>query len=156
MPRTITLHPLSFAIGASVIGGAFLLASQTLPPAQVVWPPPKALMLNVFEDFPAAVSVPVGGSYSVLQVPTDRWLTVTGASLSTSVEFNWAELTASGSTVPKGFGTFVASPYTSSIACGGPVGWTFAPGSSILLTNRSTTNAQNLTGYSLIGYYSRN
>ena len=155
MPRTLTLHPLSLAIGASVIGGAFLLASQTLPPPQVVWPPPKALMLNVCDVYSPPVSVAGSGTYSILTVPGDRWLTITGASLLQYATFEWVETTSSGGVNQKGFTSVLTSPLNSPSACGGPVGWTFAPGSSVGLLNLSS-GAQNLTGVSLIGFDSRN
>lgn len=153
--RTIQIHPLSLAVGAIAVSAAFVLTAQTTPPAQTTWPPPKSMIVNVFEELAPPVSVPPGGAHTVLTVPSERWLTITGASLAAGGPYKWLEQTASGQQTFKGYGGFSNSPLVSPSDCGGPVGWTLAPGSTLSIVNYSA-NPENLSGYSLIGYYSRN
>lgn len=165
--RTIQIHPLSLAVGAVAVLAAFVLSAQTTPPAQTTWPPPKSMILNLYWEPVTTVTVAPGGSYTVLTVPTDRWLTITGASMRYgSGSLRWGERDSSGAITKKGsveIGQFVDQccgggagvPEGSPVASGGPIGWTFAPGSEVVITNPLTV-IQQLGTISLIGYYSRN
>lgn len=156
--RTIQIHPLSLAVGAIAVTAAFLLTAQTTPPAQTTWPPPKAMIVNVFEYPATPVSIPVGGQHTVLTVPTDRWLTITGAGFGGSGNFLWAEIDTSGGIHHKGIAANTSDFLFSPGRGGGPVGWTFAPGSTVSLTNFDppTAPSPQLALWSVIGYYSRN
>ncbi|MBK7875557.1 MAG: hypothetical protein IPJ77_07370 [Planctomycetes bacterium] len=170
--RTIQIHPLSLAVGAIAVTAAFVLTAQTTAPAQTTWLPPKAMIVNVFEEPTVAISVPAGGTYTVLTVPSDRWLTITGASARTTAPsiMRWSEAPSGGAPIDKGVvisgwpvnpaaggpTTMWGAPEATPVACGGPLGWTFAPGSSIVIHNAGTGLAYDVLGYSLIGYYSRN
>jgi hypothetical protein len=115
--------------------------SATLPPGDLV------------------VSIPVGGEHEVFTVPSDRWLVLlpTSANGSSKVAFQdqggggyaWLFEDLNGSYTPKanggGSGSGGAGP------SGWAVGWTFRPGSRVVLKNIGTGGASSVA-YNFFGY----
>lgn len=167
--HSIQVRPLYLAIVGVLAVTTFLLAAESNPPGQAIWPPPRARVLNVFEESDApGVAIPGGAYVDVLTVPTDSWLTITGASAlpaSTGglVTLRWVEVDVNSVITKKGrvsFGamgidtSLLGSPESTPLGGGGPIGWTFAPGSKVALLNQGTTTV-GVTMRSLLGYYSR-
>lgn len=171
--RPIQIQPLSLVAGAVIVGAAFLFAANGSTPS-TSWPPPKAMILNVFEDVSPPITIPSGGSHTILTVPADQWLTITGASafavstLGNAPNLTWVEVRPGGPAIKKGVAvagwpsdlygqgwTRSGAPEATPSACGGPLGWTFSPGSTLELRNVGAL-AQSLSCFSLLGYYSRN
>jgi hypothetical protein len=151
-------HPASALLGLTLAGLVFVLTSQISPSQGGSWPPAKKEIVNVFQQPATAVSVTPGGWHSVYAVPEDRWLTVTVADGGGGPTY-WSEY-LNGVLTRKGLaqsynsltdgGVFPSSP----LSAGGPIGWTFRPGSQVVIENASV----NLVGVgrcALIGYLSR-
>lgn len=166
--RTIRINSFSIAVVGVLAVMTFLLAAESNPPGQAIWPPPRSRVLNVFEeaDLPG-LQIPAGTYVEVLAVPADSWLTITGASAVNQVgdgvtSLRWVQVDSNGVITRKGrvaYGTlnpsFLAgSPEATPLAGGGPIGWTFEPGSKVGLLNVGSSAAQ-VTMRSLLGYYSR-
>jgi len=165
---------LKLNVGSQALLGLSLLAvvglavaAQTNPSGQALWPPPRSQVLNVFEEFSTELIIPGNGTHVVVTVPPDKWLTITGAAAwnqnGSLGNVRWVEIEPSGTMVAKGCvtsGVFHnpttgrGSPEASPAGSGGPVGWTFAPGSSVALFN-GPGGSINVRFYSLLGYYSR-
>lgn len=148
----LKLHVSSVVLGAVLATGAFLLMSQAGPGVPYgSWGPPKTGVVNVYNA--QGGTVPPGGSLVVFSVPTDRWLTLTGASAAgncvpdlqtgSTLTFRFAELFAGNITV-KGV----------SLATDSPVGWVFRPGSQVVVTNVGSGTC-SVDSYDLIGYQTR-
>ena len=151
-----SFRPQPFVVAVGVVLGIGLLVSMAQTSAtRDTWPPQKRDILNVFERGTNNVVIPPDGSYVVYAVPTDHWLTLTGAEgYVESPDSQWGEdfggiLTEKGYVGPHGNGMY--SPEGS----GGAIGWTFRPGSSVVVHNPSSTNSWHLYSWSLVGYLSR-
>jgi hypothetical protein len=146
MTRSITVHPSSFAIGVAFAAICILAMSQASPPSDT-WPPPKRSILNVDAETP--VTIAPNGFAVVYTVPNDRWLTITEAAASIDDHFGngfstiWTE-ELNGVSTQKG---------RVGIDTSGPIGWTFRPGSSVVVTAAQPVTTY-LESYSLLGYLS--
>jgi hypothetical protein len=161
--RSVTIHPFSALFGLALGLVCFIAMSQSSQPADQ-WPPQKRNIVNIAVTTP--VTVPAAGTYVVYRVPSDHWLTITGTYSNGqggalggtwwAEEFNGVE-TLKGSTYP--FGPF---QYTEPLlritpaSAGGPIGWTFRPGSSVIFKNLSATSALSISEFYAVGYLSRN
>jgi hypothetical protein len=153
MLRSLSLHPLSLVLGIVFSGICFGSMSQ-VGVTKESWGPPKRDIVNAYSS-PAGISIPAGGLFTVYTVPNDRWPTLTGASGNTSSypRALWSEVFNSSSTV-KGFAE-VNDLLFSPESCGGAIGWTFRPGSNVVLQNSDPGSTTNVHDYALIGYLSR-
>jgi len=157
--RTINLHPLSLVSGFALAAVVFVSMSQVGVTGSS-WGPPKKDIVNVFFDFSAQgggwPTIPPNGSYVVYSVPSDRWLTVTGA-WANAQYCVWAE-DLNGVVTPKGNATGYGAatsdaPRRTPQECGGAVGWTFRPGSKVVLQTAGPDSTVPVC--SLVGYLSR-
>src|SRR5258705_8698868 len=101
------------------------------------------------------ISLPPGASFTVFTVPDDRWLTITGVSGSyaNGPYPYWIE-ELNGAVTEKG--PFLGNEMPASPAsCGGAIGWTFRPGSTVVVKNLDPTITALIHSYALIGYLSR-
>lgn len=154
------VHPLSVLIGV-VLGVACLIAmgaNAQVQALEVSYGPPKKHIVNIFEPQPANASIPPLGTLVVYEVPSDLWLTVTGVAASTSFVSGadlprWVEVLDGGLT-PKGLAASGAGGAPQST--GGPIGWTFRPGSKVAIHNPDGVNGASAGTWSLVGYLSRN
>lgn len=160
MTRSITIHPASLALGL-VLAAVCMVGSSQMPPGGDTWPPAKRNIVNISEALQAPVTIPSNGSVVVYSVPRDRWLTVTGTDTfpTGSGGGQWAE-DQGGTITRKGYhgdpsGFIVADGLKiSPRGCGGPVGWTFRPGSNVVIYN-ANPNPMIVAGWELVGYLAR-
>jgi hypothetical protein len=159
MSRSFQVHPLSVLVGLA-LGGTCLLSMSQLSVAKQPWGPPKANIVNIFEE-PANVTILPGASLDLYDVPNNRWLTVTGvAATGNQVPIaRWAEdlngvVTNKGKCLYSGNTALADAPGSTPQDCGGAVGWTFRPGSKVVLNNVGGADIQ-VSSYALIGYLSR-
>jgi hypothetical protein len=152
MTRSINMHPASLAVGFILAVACMVSLAQTSLPHDV-WPPAKSDIVNIYST--TGTPVAPGGYLSVYTVPSNRWLTVTGAFEGSGANLGsllWAESYNSVVT-PKGdCGTAGNSLDRTPAGSGGAVGWTFRPGSQVVLMN--STGAQANVWPTLIGYLS--
>jgi len=172
----------ALAGGATVVLAALALMSQSsIAVGAGNWGPPKKGIVNVFVDQPIVIAP--GGTHTVYTVLPDRWLTVTSVGLEAGVStsptsvgyamdgtlvdrnLRWSESVA-GAVEHKGYARNAVftllnggnvdrhSPLTTPESAGGIVGWTFRPGSSVVITNLGTA-AVTLDSYVLLGYQTR-
>ena len=90
MTRPISVHPISALIGLALGAVCFIAMGQASQPADS-WPPQKRNIVNVYEMLSPSLSIPPDGSVTVFDVPSDRWLTVTGVSSGNNGFLLWAE-----------------------------------------------------------------
>ena len=161
MNRVISLHPLSLVLGVVFAGICFISMSQ-VGVTKESWGPPKRDILNVFSTQVPPIPVPPGGSVVVFTVPNDRWLTLTGVSATSNNAFLvWAE-EFNGTVTEKGFavvgggsGGSGSDLRMSPASSGGAIGWTFRPGSNVVIKSDDLANSALLYSYALLGYISR-
>ena len=131
-------------------------SSQVQAETNARWWPPHPRNQVQLAALDQNVIIPAWGELEIYQVPTDRWLVIvppSGGGLPSATNFNSAPrlvedlggvMTLKSET---SLGALVASPGD------GPLGWTFAPGSRVLLQDVS---GGNLVGrYSFFGYLTR-
>jgi hypothetical protein len=152
-----SFRPQSFWLALGVVSGIGMLVSMAQTSvSRDTWPPPKKDIVNLFFFEPTSqISVPPGASFTVFTVPNDRWLTITGVSGSyaTGPFPFWSE-ELNGAVTEKG--QFLGNEMPASPAsCGGAIGWTFRPGSTVVIRNDDPTTTALIYSYALIGYLSR-
>jgi hypothetical protein len=117
------------------------------------WPPHPKHVVNVYDV--DGVQVPPLGTHVVYEVPPDRHLVVTGAWTSgpSFPDLHLGEET-DGELIRKGRPSNTRSEpaLRGPSGCGGPVGWTFRPGSRVVLENRSDEFHGNTQEYGIVGY----
>lgn len=158
MERFFRSHRVSVLVGL-VLGAACFVALGASVQVQsldhVSFGPPKKHIINIYEPLHANASIPPLGTLIVYEVPSDLWLTVTGVAASTSYMPSadvprWVE-EFDGVITPKGL-----AGGGGSVLGGGPLGWTFRPGSKVAIHNPDGLNGASAGSWSLVGYLSRN
>lgn len=158
----VRISPFSLVLGALFTLGLFLVMGQAGPTSFGSWGPPKKAIVNIFEPSVASPMIPPNGHLLVYQVPSDRWLTVTSVFASTNNQDSarWSEVSG-GVVSDKGL-AFTFEPTSqdahslavSPASAGGAIGWTFRPGSEVVISNVSG-GPLTVSRYALIGYESR-
>lgn len=143
---SIQLQPLSLALGLAFGLVCFFSMGQIGVPVNS-WGPPKKNIVNLWE--PGPITIPPGASLNVYDVPADQWLVVTGVGLSASYPFAWVE-DLNGVITVKGTNAGLFPQATSA-----PIGWTFRPGSKVVLQSLEMTYTSNIYNRSLLGYLAR-
>lgn len=152
--KPITISPVSLVLGAVFAAGLFLVMGQAAPTSFGTWGPPKKGVVNVFNS--PGSPVPASGSVVLFQVPQDRWLTITNASISgvgcacsgySCLRFA-EEL--GGVVIEKGYAGYSPSGLTTDSA----VGWVFRPGSRFIIWNQDTSPC-SFASVSFLGYETR-
>jgi hypothetical protein len=142
-----SLHPTSLLVGLLIGGACWLTMSQVAIPRSPAWGPAKQDIVNFWD--PGPTSIPPGGSSIVFEVPSDKWLVLTAVDVTTSYPLNWAEDLNGVITVKSS--NLGLRPQTTSP----PIGWTFRPGSRVVLQNLESTNPSIVYNRTLFGYLSR-
>jgi hypothetical protein len=155
--RTLSLHPASLMTGL-VLGIIPMLAmSQYQIPRAGGWGPARADVVNLYERYPQPITLAGGASAVIYTVPADKWLTITSVQpfLNNPYDCKWAEDLNGVVTVKAQALQPVSVQSQPPLECGS-AGWTFHPGSSVII--RADFDPQysiNFAGFQLTGYLSR-
>lgn len=141
------IQPLSLVFGFALAAIVFVSMGQVGVPTSS-WGPPKKDIINAWEAGP--VIIPPGGSLTVFDVPADRWFVGTGFSVTASYPTAWAE-DLNGVVTVKGVTGVGLLPQVTAA----PIGWTFRPGSKVVLQNLEPTFQNHIYNRSLLGYLAR-
>lgn len=171
---TISQISLSVLGACVVVGAAGMLMSQSgqiSPAAQISVP--RQCVVNICQLAPATggqlVQIPPGGHYVVRTVPNDMWLTISqmevvkddaaAAALIAVGELHNGALTpkcAFTTQIGRDVATASNPALLNSPGRCQALGWTFRPGSSLVLMNRSNQNTIAwINGVIAMGYESR-
>lgn len=153
--KDFRVSPASLAVGVLLTVGVFFAMGQAGPYTPgTSWGPPKKSIVNLFDD--QVLPVPGSGERVVYDVPADRWFTVTGVSVSPgNSALRWAEK-YQGLAYQKGFAELDPAHSISATPAGGggEIGWTFRPGSQVVIRNFSAAPI-GVGHISVVGYESR-
>jgi hypothetical protein len=149
-------YPSSALLGVALSALLVTTMSQVSPSNERVWPPLTKHIVNYFDQIPSPfLTIAPGGTHTLYTVPNDRWLVITGARTYSGAT-HWAE-EYGGVLTTKGFGGSnigTEASLHSPDSCGGPIGWTFRPGSNVVVRNLSV-NPGTYSGAVFIGFLTR-
>jgi hypothetical protein len=154
MRWSLSPHRSSFVAGTALAAITFLTMGQYQIPRAQQWGPPKQDVVNVCE-LDLSIVIPPGGTATIYTVPADRWLTLTAVSagLAYSSPPNYLAEDLDGTISVKGTASGLGI-YSSPEGRGDAIGWTFRPGSRVVV-RAGANGPATLVAYSLLGYLSR-
>ncbi len=130
-------------------GGKHDRDGQTSSYGRGFGPHPRA-MVNIHSSNLSLPEVPAQGTAVVYDVPQDFWLVATGFKISNTF-FELCE-SYQGELLVKRSRGGVSTQVTIPEDMAGPMGWTFRPGSQVLVRNDTTATSSATGRFSLTGY----
>ncbi len=138
------------------------------------WPPHPRDQVHLFQG--SSVQIPPGGELEIYTVPADQWLVVVPTQFWGGGSGGHAALSGfgvfggqgnnpvvledrGGQLITKCYPAFdgfstggTVCLYSTGPNASSPIGWTFAPGSRLIVKNQSPVAASSIDGYSIFGY----